>query len=120
MFGLAGFSLIGPTVAALMATGDLSQAIRTALGDVPVQGRAAAIAMVDVDGSAPVVTVEVQGETLRIEDAVRPAAAAELRLTTGRCARWWPDPCLGALACPAPHPGQFGPPHRCEHPDGHQ
>lgn len=48
----------------------------------------ATIETVDLDGADPVLPVAVGDRVLRIDGAARPAAAAELRLSSARCARW--------------------------------
>ena len=48
----------------------------------------AAIETIDLDGADPIFTVVLGDETLSVEGAIRPSAAAELRLSSPRCARW--------------------------------
>jgi len=68
------------------ADGEL--ALTVAGREVRVPPRGAAIDTVDVDGADPRFTVVLGDETLRVDAAVRTAAAAELRLSSPRCARW--------------------------------
>jgi hypothetical protein len=55
---------------------------------VRVPPRSAAIETIDVDGADPVFAVVLDDETLVVSDAVRPAATAELRLSSAQCGRW--------------------------------
>jgi hypothetical protein len=55
---------------------------------VPVEPAGTAVATVDLDGGEPALPVLLDGETLRVEGAVRTLPAAVLRLTSAGCARW--------------------------------
>jgi len=55
--------------------------------DVRVAAGGATVETIDLDGSDPF-TVALDGETLVVDGAIRTAAAAELRLSSPRCARW--------------------------------
>ena len=68
------------------ADADLSLAV--AGREVRVGARGTAIETIDLDGADPLFTVELDDETLSVDDAIRPVAAAELRLSSPRCARW--------------------------------
>ena len=50
--------------------------------------RGAAVDTIDLDGADPVFIVMLGNETLRVDGVIRPSAAAELRLSSPRCARW--------------------------------
>jgi hypothetical protein len=47
-----------------------------------------AVQTIGVDGADPVLEVVLDGEVLRVHDAVRPSGAAELHLRSSRCVRW--------------------------------
>jgi hypothetical protein len=68
------------------ADADLS--LTVAGRNVGVAPRGAAVQPVDLDGADPVFTVVLDDETLRVDGAIRTLAAAELRLSSSRCARW--------------------------------
>ncbi len=55
---------------------------------VSVAPRGAAIETIDLDGADPVFTIALGDETLGVDGAIWPSAAAELRLSSPRCARW--------------------------------
>jgi hypothetical protein len=55
---------------------------------VRVAPRGAAIETIDLDGADPLFAVTLGGNTLSVEGALRPSAAAGLRLLSPRCARW--------------------------------
>jgi hypothetical protein len=56
--------------------------------EVEVAPLGAEIVTVDLDGADPVLSVALGGEALGVEGAIRTSAAAELRLSSSRCARW--------------------------------
>jgi hypothetical protein len=64
--------------------------VRLAVAGRPlrVAPRGATVERVELDGAEPAFTVELDGQTLLVEGAVRPAPAAELRLTAPSCVRW--------------------------------
>ena len=47
-----------------------------------------AVETVDLDGADGALTISLDDQTIRVDGAVRSTAAAELRLTSPRCARW--------------------------------
>jgi hypothetical protein len=53
-----------------------------------LRAHGAALERVELDGADPAFTVALDGRTLRVEGAVRPAPAAELRLVAPACVRW--------------------------------
>jgi hypothetical protein len=56
--------------------------------ELRVAPRGAAVDTIDLDGADPVFIVMLGNETLRVDGVIRPSAAAELRLSSPRCARW--------------------------------
>ena len=55
--------------------------------EVRVSPRGATIQTIDLDRADPVFTVVLGDETLSVDGSIRPSAAAELRLSSPRCAR---------------------------------
>jgi len=115
LFRWARFSMLGPVLEAFWASGDWASAIRSVIGDqVPagmvvvrvdaggglradvgsprtaIAGRTARIdVLVDSAMDADLeLTVVLGAQTLIVEGAVRTTPAAELRLSSPRCARW--------------------------------
>ena len=89
--GPARIAIPGHTVAidVVVDSAAESELFLTVAGrEVRVGPRGAAIETIDLDGADPVFTVAFGGETLNVEGAIRPCAAAELRLSSPRCARW--------------------------------
>jgi hypothetical protein len=68
------------------ADADLS--LTVAGRNVGVAPRGSAVEPIDLDGADPAFTVVVDDATLRVDGAIRTSAAAELRLSSSRCARW--------------------------------
>jgi hypothetical protein len=56
--------------------------------EIPVGPLGAAVQTIDVDGADPVFMVQLGEISLGIEDALQVCPAAELRLSSPRCARW--------------------------------
>ncbi|MGH3146710.1 MAG: CehA/McbA family metallohydrolase [Rubrobacter sp.] len=56
--------------------------------EVRVSPLGAAIETIDLDGADPVFTVVLDNEAVSVDGAIRRSAAAELRLSSPRCARW--------------------------------
>jgi hypothetical protein len=56
--------------------------------EVRVAPRGGAIETIDLEGADPVFTVVQGDQTLSVDGAIRPSAAAELRLSSPQCARW--------------------------------
>src|SRR5829696_1451801 len=54
----------------------------------PLPARGAAVVTLDLDGGAPALPVSLGDSEVRVDGAVRTVPAAELRLTSPRCARW--------------------------------
>ena len=69
--------------------------------EVCVGPRGAAIQTIDIDGADPAFTVALGDETVIVEGAIRPSAAAELRLSSPRCARWSVTDASGGAWFPA-------------------
>jgi hypothetical protein len=67
---------------------DAALSLTVAGHDVAVSPGGAAVETIDLDGADPVFTVTLGGETLSVDGAVRTSAAAELRLSSPRPARW--------------------------------
>ena len=80
------------------ADADLS--LTVAGHEVRVGPRGAAIETIDLDGGDLVFTVVLDNEALGVDDAIRPSAAAELRLSSPRCARWSVTDCSGGAWFP--------------------
>jgi hypothetical protein len=55
---------------------------------VPVAALGATVEKVDLDGAEPVLDVALGDQTLRVAGAVRTRPAAQVRLSSPRCARW--------------------------------
>jgi hypothetical protein len=55
---------------------------------VRVEPRGAAVETIDLDAAGPAFTVVLGDRTLRVDDAIRTSATAELRLSSPRCSRW--------------------------------
>jgi hypothetical protein len=89
--GPARTAIAGRTVAidvVVDSAADAGLSLAIAGHQVRVAPRGATIERVGVDGADPVLTVALGGQTLRVAGVVRPAAAAQLRLLSPRCARW--------------------------------
>jgi hypothetical protein len=56
--------------------------------EVEIAPLGAQIETIDLDGADPVFTIVNGDQTLSVDGAIRPIAAAELRLSSPRCARW--------------------------------
>jgi len=56
--------------------------------EVRVAPLGAAVETIELDGADPVLTVDLDEQTLDVHGAVQTSAAAELRLSSPRCARW--------------------------------
>ena len=67
---------------------DADLSLSVAGREVRVGPRGAAIETIDLDGTDPIFTIVLGDEKLSVEGAIRPSAAAELRLSSPRCARW--------------------------------
>jgi hypothetical protein len=81
---IAGHMVTIDVVVDSAADADLS--LTVAGHEVRVGPRGAAIETIDLDGGDPVFTVVLDNEALGVDDAIRPSAAAELRLSSPRCA----------------------------------
>jgi hypothetical protein len=83
---IAGHTVAIDVVVDSSANTDLSLIV--AGREVRVSPRGATIQTIDLDGADPVFTVVLGDETLSVDGSIRPSAAAELRLSSPRCARW--------------------------------
>jgi hypothetical protein len=95
---IAGHMVTIDVVVDSAADADLS--LTVAGHEVRVGPRGAAIETIDLDGGDPVFTVVLDNEALGVDDAIRPSAAAELRLSSPRCARWSVTDCSGGAWFP--------------------
>ena len=89
--GPARTAIAGRTVAidvVVDSAADADLSLTVAGREVRVAPRGAAVETIDLDGADPVFTVVLGDETLVVDGAIRPSAAAELRLSSPRCARW--------------------------------
>jgi hypothetical protein len=84
--GIAGRTVPIDVVVDSAAEVDLS--LTVAGRQVRVAPLGAAVETIAIDGAEPVFTVVLGGRTLAVDGAVRTCAAAELRLSSPRCARW--------------------------------
>ncbi len=89
--GPARPAIPGSTVAidvVVDSAADAPLSLAVAGREVRVGPRAAALETIDLDGADPAFVVGLGDETIYIEGAIRPVAAARLRLSSPRCARW--------------------------------
>jgi hypothetical protein len=89
--GGARAAIPGRTVAidvVIDSTVDEELIVTVAGREVEIAPLGAGIETIDLDGADPVFTVALGDETLDAEGAIRASAAAELRLSSPRCARW--------------------------------
>jgi hypothetical protein len=84
--GIAGRTVPIDVVVDSAADADLS--LTVAGREVRVAALGAAVETIALDGAEPVFTVVLGGQALAVDGAVRTCAAAELRLSSARCARW--------------------------------
>ena len=88
--GLARLAIDGrsvPVDVVIDSAFDAEVTVTVAGREVRIGPRSAALERVRVDGSDPVINVDLRDNVLRIEDAVRVVPSAELRLESSRCAR---------------------------------
>jgi hypothetical protein len=89
--GPARSAIAGRTVAidvVVDSAADADLSLTVAGRDVRVARQGATIETIDLDGADPVFTVVLTEEALSVDGAIRPAAAAALRLSSPRPTRW--------------------------------
>jgi hypothetical protein len=103
--GLAGLPVTLDVVVDSAAAAEVT--LTVADREVPVPAGGAAVETVDLDGGDPVLPVLLDGETLLVDDAARTVPAAELRLSSPRCARWSVTDSSGGAWFPAGVPAKW-------------